>query len=331
MRRRRPREPGGARDRRMCYLPALDAGRTATTDGYLPGMWIWLALVAAVANAGTSFSLKRAVEHGGAVVSTFAARLVAGVLLLGLVAAVDAWHALTPEYWRAVSLVLVPEVMGTICLTLALRRGDLSLVQPIMGLLPGLVMLGGIVLLDEMPSPHAGFGVALVTLGVYCVGLQGGGSLLEPVRALGRERASWFALAAAVSWSLSTLVHKRGIAAVGPFPWAATLAFVSAFGLGIAIPLLARRGPGSLDLPEQRKPWAVFVAAAGLGFAVQQMGLHTALRMTQTGYVISITSTSILFATALGIIVLRERAAARTRAAGALLVCCGATLIALFG
>jgi uncharacterized membrane protein len=294
-------------------------------------MWIGFALVAAVCSAGTSFSLKRAVEHGGAVVSTFAARMAAGVLLLGFIAAVGAWHPLTPDYWRAVGLVLVPEVLGTIFLTLALRRGDLSLVQPILGLLPGLVMLGGVAFLGEVPTPQAGAGVLLVTLGVYFVGLEGGGSWLEPIRALGRSRASWFAVGSAVAWSLATLVHKRGIAAVGPFPWAATLAFVSAVGLGAVLPFLARRTGGALGMPEHAGPWTRFVCLAGLAFAVQQAGLHTALRMAHAGYVISITSTGILVATALGIVVLGERAAARTRAAGALLVCAGAVLIALFG
>jgi uncharacterized membrane protein len=294
-------------------------------------MWIALALVAAVCAAGTSFSLKRAVEHGGAVVSTFMARTIAGVLLAGLVAAAGAWHPLTPAYWTAVAMVLVPEVLGTLFLTLALRSGDLSLVQPIMGLLPGLVMLGGVATLGEVPTLPAGAGVLLVTLGVYCVGLQSGGSLLEPLRALGRSRASWFALGAAVSWSITTLVHKRGIAAVGPFPWAATLAFVSTLGLGLVLPFLARRTTGALGWPEQKGPWMRWVGLAGFAFAVQQFGLHLALRMEQAGYVISITSTSILFATVLGIVVLGERAAARTRAAGALLVCGGAVLIALFG
>jgi uncharacterized membrane protein len=44
-----------------------------------------------------------------------------------------------------------------------------------------------------------------------------------------------------------------------------------------------------------------------------------------------VTSTGTLLAAALGIVVLRERAAARTRAAGAALVTGGAILIALFG
>jgi uncharacterized membrane protein len=294
-------------------------------------MWIVCALIAAVCSAGTSFALKRAVEHGGAVVSTFAARTVAGVLLIGLVAAAGAWHPLTPAYWTAVGLVLVPEILGTLFLTLALRSGDLSLVQPILGLLPGLVMLGGILLLGEVPTPPAGAGVLLVTLGVYCVGLQGGGSLLEPLRALARSRASWFAVGSACAWSLATLVHKRGIAAVGPFPWAATLAFVSAIGLGLVLPFLARRTSGALGWPERSGPWMRSVGLAGLAFAAQQFGLHLALRMAQAGYVIAIASTGILVATVLGIVVLGERAAARTRAVGALLVCAGAVLIALFG
>ena len=70
---------------------------------------------------------------------------------------------------------------------------------------------------------------------------------------------------------------------------------------------------------------------AGFMFAVQQMGLHVALKAAQAGYVIAVASVGILIATVLGIVMLHERAAARTRAAGAVLVTGGATLIALFG
>jgi uncharacterized membrane protein len=73
------------------------------------------------------------------------------------------------------------------------------------------------------------------------------------------------------------------------------------------------------------------VALAGCCFALQQVGLHLAFRAAQTGYVIAITSTGILFATVLGIVLLRERAAAGTRLAGALLISGGAMLVALFG
>lgn len=296
-------------------------------------MWIFCALGSALGAAGTSFSLKRAVGHGGVLVSTVGCRVVAGVLLLALVAALGAWPGASPAYWRAVGLVLVPEVLGTLFLSLALRSGELSLVQPMLGLLPPLVMGFGVVFLGEVPSAEAGVGVALVTAGVYCVGLEPGASALAPLRALAKSRAGWYALASALSWSLATMVHKAGIAAVGPFPWGVTLAFVTALPLAVALPVLAWRNGGRVGLPERggTGPWGGFVFLAGLAFAAQQVGLHLAFGLTQAGYVMAVASTSVLIATLLGIVVLRETAAARTRAAGALLVTTGAALIALFG
>lgn len=293
-------------------------------------MWIVFALCAAVGSAGTSFALKRSVEHAGAVVSTVVFRILAGLLLLALVMATGGWPHLPPAYWRALGMVLVPEVLGMVCLTLALRSGDLSLVQPLLGLLPPLVMLGGWAFLGEVPSAQAAAGVALVTAGVYCIGLRPGASLLEPLRALGRERAAWLAVAAAVAWTVTTLVHKLGIAAVGPFPWGVTLAVGSGLLLAPVLPLLARR-TGSVALPGRWLPWGGYVALAAFTFALQQAGLYTAMRMAHAGYVIAISSTGLLIATGLGIILLNERGAARHRFAGAALVTAGAVLIALFG
>ncbi len=294
-------------------------------------MWVFLALLGALATAGLSLSLKYAVAHGGAIVSTIAARLVAAALLGALVLALGGWPEPSPEYWRALALVLVPEVMGTLFLTLALRAGDLSLVQPLLGLLPPLVMLGGFVVLGEVPTPLAVVGAALVALGVYCVGLAPGASALEPLRALARERASWYAVASACSWSVATLVHRRGVAAVGAFPWGVSLALGTALALAALLPLAAWGEPGRVGLPLRRAPWGLAVSLAGLSFAVQQVGLQQAFGMTQAGYVMAVSTTGILISTALGIVLLRERAAMRSRMAGAVLVCGGAALVAAFG
>lgn len=126
-------------------------------------------------------------------------------------------------------------------------------------------------------------------------------------------------------------MHKIGIAAVGPFPWAATLALGTGLVLAALLPWMAWKAPAGTGLPAAGTPWGRFVVLAGCFFALQQVCLHLAFRATQTGYVIAITSTGILFATVLGIVLLRERAAARTRLAGALLISGGAMLVALFG
>ena len=70
----------------------------------LSSMWIVLALLAASASAATSLLLKRAVGLAGVVVSTVAFRIIAGVLLALSCLHAEAWHALTPTYWRAVGV-----------------------------------------------------------------------------------------------------------------------------------------------------------------------------------------------------------------------------------
>jgi uncharacterized membrane protein len=293
-------------------------------------MWVAFALVSALAGAGTTLMLKRAVGRGGVLESTVAFRLVAGLLLALLTAAVGPWPAPTPAYWRATALVLPPEVAGMVCLSLALRAGDLSHVQPLLGTLPLFVTLGGVLFLGEVPTPIAAVGIVLVTAGVYAVGLRAGGSALEPFRALARSRAGWFAIGASLAWSLATVVHKLGIAEVGPFAWGVTLTLGSGLVLLAALPVLALRA-GDWHLELGRAAWVRVVAAAGAFFAVQQVGLHVSLRATQAGYVIALTATSTLLATALGILLLGERTGARARVVGASLVTAGAVIIALVG
>jgi len=294
-------------------------------------MWIVLALLAASASAGTSLLLKRAVSLAGVVVSTVAFRIIAGVFLALTCLRAEAWHALTPTYWRAVAVVIPNEIGGMLCLSLALSFGDVSVVQPIMGFIPLLTMIGGALFLHELPSPIAVVGIVLIVTGLYFVGLRRGGSAWEPIRAFATSRASWYGLLAALFWTVTSLTHKVGIAEVGPMPWATTLTLGSGLALAIALPFVARSA-GGLALPPtaQRFHWLLVILAIAVCFAVQQFGLHNALRRSQAGYVMAVVSSSILIATMVGVLVLRERGGSH-RITGALLVSSGVALIARFG
>jgi drug/metabolite transporter (DMT)-like permease len=292
-------------------------------------MWIVLSLVAAIGSAGTSLLLKRAVRDGGVVVSTVAFRLVGGVLLGSAFSLFGVWPTLTPAFWRTLAIVTPFEVGGMLFLTLALRIGDLSMVQPLMGLIPLIVMFGGVVFLHEVPSRLAAVGIVLVAAGLYCVGLRKGSSWLEPIRALATSRASWFGVTAALFWSVTSLFHKIGIAIVGPIPWGTSLTFSSAIVLAFALPLIAWKR-GSIGIPARVGPWMRIIALLGLSFAIQLVGLHNALQRAQAGYVIAVQAMSILLATVMGVFLLREQGGSH-RLAGALLVSGGVGLIALFG
>jgi drug/metabolite transporter (DMT)-like permease len=293
-------------------------------------MWVAFSLASALGAAATNLILKRALLDGGVVLSTITFRVLAGMLLAVLVFLSSGWPPLTPGYWRAVALVIPPEVAGMVCMTLALRAGDLSMVGPLMGFLPLFVTISGFVFLGEVPAPPAALGIVFVTSGIYGMGLRPGGSFLEPVRSLARTRASWFAVSASFFWSFAMVVHKIGIAEVGPFPWAATLTLGSSLALAAVLPVLGWK-TRAYGFPVRWRTWAALMGVGGICFAVQQTGLHLALGLAHAGYVSAVNGTSILIGTAFGIFVLRERTDTRNRVVGAALVFAGAGLIALFG
>lgn len=292
-------------------------------------MWIALALLAAIFSAATTLMLKRSVAEGGAVISTVAFRVIAGALLALSITVLGSWPPLPASFWRTLGFIIPPEIGGMLCLTLALRTGDVSFVQPIMGLIPLLVMAGGVLFLHEVPSALAVAGIVLVAVGLYFVGLRRGESWLAPLRSLATSRASWYAVTATLFWTVTSLLHKIGIAIVGPMPWAASLTLGSGLGLALALPILGWK-TGSIGAPARVVPWMRIVGLTGLVYAIQQVGLQNAMARAQTGYVIAVASMSILLATTVGVLALREEGGAH-RITGALLVSGGVGLIAMFG
>lgn len=290
--------------------------------------WIALALLSALAGASANLAAKRAVGHGGVLTSTVAYRGLAGVMLAVPVLATG-WFRTTPAYWRVVAYVLPPECAGVICMMLAFREGELSEVQPIFGLIPLFVLLGGAVVLREVPTTTAASGVLVLALGLYVVGLRAGEPWLLPLQSLARSRASWLAVASSLCFSLTSVLHKLGIAQVGPLPWAVTLAAGSSLTLAVTLPV-ARRWRGAANAGHGRA-WRGFVLLAAVSWAVQQVGLQLALRASQASYVVSLTAMSVVFASAMGVLWLGEREAAAHRLAGAVLVSAGAALVALGG
>ena len=80
-------------------------------------MWIVLALLAAIASAGTSLLLKRAVGLGGVVLSTVAFRAVGGVLLAMASMMAGPWPATTPTSGARSRVVIPNEIGGMLCLS----------------------------------------------------------------------------------------------------------------------------------------------------------------------------------------------------------------------
>ena len=293
-------------------------------------MWIPLALLSAVGATGVGYALKRALSGSGTVTATVAYRAAGGLVLLAVAAGAGLFRPLGPDFGWVAAVAIPLELVGTLAFTLALRDGELSLVSPLFGLLPVIVMLGAAVALGEQPTGGAMAGVGLVAGGVYVLGLDGERGVWAPLRALATAPAGRWAGVSVLAWSATTVLHKVGIAASGPLPWAVTLSFGSALALVAVAPLLPMSLRTSAE-PGRSGLWVGWTVAAGVLYAVQQVGLQNALAQAQAGYVMALASVGILFGVVVGVAVLRERDAVRSRLGGAGLVTLGAALVALYG
>lgn len=133
-------------------------------------LYLLLPLSAAVVYALGSISIKRALGDGVVMGQSFhLSNVVLGLVFLPLL--VPGWQKID---W---SQVWHPLLMGTTFFVghwltfLAIRRGDISLVTPLMGTKVVFVALGVVVIAGTMPSPALWFAAVLTTLGIFVMGL----------------------------------------------------------------------------------------------------------------------------------------------------------------
>jgi len=195
----------------------------------------------------------------------------------------------------------------------ALGRGDLSVVYPLArGSAPVLVLAVSAGVLGAATSSWQVAGVGLVAAGVL---------LVRGLRRPDDPLVVGFALSCGACIAGYTIVDAHGLDHAAALPYLWVVLALTAAGY---LPLIARvRGTAALRAAVR---WET-VAAAVLFFAAYLLVL-AALRRAEPGPVAAVRETSVVIATALGALVLREPVT-RARAAGALVVVTGIAVIAL--
>jgi drug/metabolite transporter (DMT)-like permease len=233
------------------------------------------------------------------------------VALLALVATIAIPAALT---WR-VEGAAVPYIAGSAALELAYvallaaayRRYELSLVYPVArGMAPVLALVLAAAVGAARPSALGVIGVLVVAAGVL---------LVRGVRDDLRGLAFGLVIAAAIAGY--TVVDRYGIhhAAAGPYLLLVML------GPALAYPFAV--GPSRVLAAARPVTLAIGAASASAYLLVL-----LALRLASAPAVSAVRETSVVIATALAAVVLRERVAP-LRLAGAVLVAAGVALLAL--
>jgi drug/metabolite transporter (DMT)-like permease len=219
--------------------------------------------------------------------------------------------------WWELDAAALPFVAASSALELAYfallaasySRADLSVVYPLArGLAPVLVLLGAVTLTGAGTSAAQVLGVVLVGLGVVLV------------RGLRRGQGVGFGLAIACCIASYTVVDKHGLEHASPLAY---LELITLFtGMSYTAGFVAIRGQAAL-----RAAAGVRSISAGLAaFAAYGLVL-TALELASAASVAAVRETSVVVATGLAALVLREHVT-RWRVLGAALVAAGVALLA---
>jgi drug/metabolite transporter (DMT)-like permease len=266
-----------------------------------------------VSGSAFALALGAAVLHATWNALLARARDVRAATTVALVVAVVLFAPLAAARWQ-VDADAVPWIVASAALdlTTAYQRSDLSLVYPIARGSAPVLVLAGATLTGVALGAWQAVGVVLVGIGVVLVrGVHG------PVD----RRGVALSLAIGVTIAGYTLVDKEGIEHAATLPYLVlVLAPVALLAL---IVQLATHGTYAVRAELGRSA----VLAGVLSFAAYALAL-AALDLAPAASVAAVRETSILFAVALGALVLRERVSPAP-VGGAVLVVAGVALVAV--
>ncbi len=235
-----------------------------------------------------------------------------GAALAGAPAAA-AWWRLDHGVWPFLAASIVLEVAYFTLLGTAYGRAELSVVYPVArGLAPVLVLVGAVAFTGAKASAAEVVGVLLVACGILLV------------RGIRRRDPTALAFGVAIASLIATytVIDKHGVRHATP------LAYLEVMNIGMLagyLPIaLAFRGRARIRA-ELSARTLLAGAATTAGYAL----VLAALRLAPAASVSALRESSVLLATALAAVFLRERVT-RWRVAGAVFVAGGVALLSLF-
>jgi drug/metabolite transporter (DMT)-like permease len=206
-----------------------------------------------------------------------------------------------PQAWPYIGASMVVHLAYYALMVGAYRAGDLSLVYPLMrGVAPLITAVAGVAVLGEHPAPLAWLGMLLISAGVFALGFRALGH--APSRA-----ALVFALGNSAVIALYTLLDGQGARLSGN-AWSYIVWLFVLDGIPFSAWMLATRPTSFVTHLRRRSRRAV--VGGGLSAAAYAISVW-AMTKAPVALVASLRETSVLFATLLGVRLLRERLSPR--------------------
>lgn len=284
---------------------------------------ISLGLLAGGFKSAKSITTKFAAGSVDSYTTSTSMRVVAGVFFFIVLMVQNSLYI--PESHSFYIALLINSVLYafvTLLYTEALRISDISVIAPLMALIPVTTVIPTILLLNEIPSILGLVGLCLVTAGAYSLNISASQtSVFEPFLRLSSDRGVQLTCLGLLLASFVPPIDKVGIEATSPLFWVMSQqlgAFCVIFAISVYFSKLA-----SVDTV--RDNWKILVL---VGVSSGMIGLLQGIGYTYTKvvYVQAVKRVSIIGSVLAGYYLFQEENI-RDRLFGASLICIGIILI----
>jgi drug/metabolite transporter (DMT)-like permease len=307
-------------------------------------LWIFLSLLGAVTNASYFIIIKRYITTLDPKVLTGIGFTCGGLLLLAF-CAIRGFPVIGQDFYSAVAITAILNIISLSLIFRALSSTDLSLSIPMLSFTPIILIGTSYLLLGEVPSPAGVAGICIIVIGSYVLNISSSDEhLIDPVRSMLRNRGSWYMLIVAFLFAVSINFDKIAMLNSDPFfGMALTVlaiggAFVlmAAFSCSSFYPVSWQRSPENgyraplFGFPAiLQKKYLALTILIGAFVAIEAASINVAYTMQIVPYVIAIKRLSIIFVVLYGTLIFSEDETVK-RLMGAALMVAGAIIIVLF-
>lgn len=283
--------------------------------------WFLLALFSAFFVTSADAVCKRSLKHNGEYLIAWVRMGFSMPVLLLLLPFIEIPRLDFPFF--LVLLLLVPlEVTALILYMKAIKLSPLSLTLPFLALSPIFMIFTSDLILGEHLDKFGIISILLATSGAYLLNVNTTKKgILEPFKAIRRERGSLYMIMVAFIYSITSNLAKVAIIHSSPLFFAATYLPIIAI---VFFPILMWKNHGNVkELFVSPKSFAII----GLAMAISTITQFLAVNMIAVPYVISVKRLSLLFGIMYGAIWFKETHI-KERLIGAIIMVSGVIMLA---
>ncbi|BAT72409.1 conserved hypothetical protein [Thermosulfidibacter takaii ABI70S6] len=226
-------------------------------------------------------------------------------------------HNVSSLFWLMCLLVVPGDIVASTLYIKALKISPISIVVPLMSFAPVFMLLSSPIILGEWPSPLGILGVLLVTTGAYVMHIDRLKSgVLEPIKAIYKDKGPLFVIIAAAIFSIDTAIGKKAVQYSDPVFFSFYYCLFMTLGY-TPIVLRSSHSVKRLSFLKRKVLWGI-----GACFGIGVVAFLYAIQLANIAYVSAFGKISMLVAVLYGKIFFQEEGLKR-KLTGVLLMLIG--------